>query len=339
MATEVFVFENGAVRTGATLEEAARLIAAPAPGALVWVDCDARTPEIEAFGAGPLGLHRLTQEDLWADREAPKVEAFPGYLFVLFHAVRLGEAPAAAATKGARQGKRTVELVVTEVDALLGQGWLFTHHPSLPAVAEVRAEMARHPEALARGPHVLLHALLDRVVDLHAPLLDAVDRSIEALEDDSLRQRPPRSALRRLLDLRRLLHRLRRSAVHQREVLYRLARGDFERLPKDALPFFRDVHDHYVRIADLLDDDRDMLASVFEAWMSTHSFRMNEIMKLLTLMSTIMMPLTFIAGVFGMNFKFMPELQWEYGYPMAWALMAGVAGGLLLWFKRRGWFE
>jgi magnesium transporter len=335
----VFIFENGAVRTGASLEEAARLVATPVPGALVWVDCDARTPEVEAFTADVLRLHRLTQEDIWADREAPKVEAFPGYLFVLFHAVRLAEAAAGVPQKGARQVKRTADLVVSEVDSLLGPGWLFTHHPGLPVVAEVRAEMTRHPEALARGPHVLLHALIDRVVDLHAPLLDGIDRSIESLEDDSLRQRPPRSALRRLLDLRRLLHRLRRSAVHQREELYRLARGDFERIPKDALPFFRDVHDHYVRIADLLDDDRDMLASVFEAWMSTHSFRMNEIMKLLTLMSTIMMPLTFIAGVYGMNFKVMPELQWQYGYPLAWTLMAGIAGGLLLWFRKRGWFD
>jgi magnesium transporter len=339
MSLEVFLFENGVVRTGGTLADAARVIKAPTPGALVWIDCTSRAPEHEAFLSEVLQLHRLTQEDLWEDREAPKVEAFPGYLFVLFHAVRLTEPPLSKAKDVRPVNRAAASLVVSEIDCALGPGWLFTHHAGLPLVAEVREEMARHPEALARGPHVLLHALLDRAVDLHAPLLDGLDRSIEALEDESLRQRPPRSALRRLLDLRRLLHRLRRSAVHQREVLYRLARGDFERLPKDSLPFFRDVHDHYVRIADLLDDDREMLASVFEAWMSTHSFRMNEIMKLLTLMSTIMMPLTFIAGVYGMNFQVMPELHWRYGYAYAWGLMGAVAGGLLLWFKKRGWFD
>ena len=108
MATQILLFENGAVRTGASLEEAARLVSKPSPGALVWIDCDARTPQIDALLSGPLGVHRLTQEDLWADREAPKAEAFPGYLFVLFHAVRLVE-PAPSAKPGSKEqrAKRT----------------------------------------------------------------------------------------------------------------------------------------------------------------------------------------------------------------------------------------
>lgn len=336
MEPRILLLDAGRVRLDATLADAAAAVGRP--GATVWVDAVERSDAVERFAREVLRLHRLTEEDIWAAREAPKVEQFEGYLFLLAHGVRLAEAPPDR-DAAARKPRKAPAVELAELDLVLGPNWLFTHHPGLALVDEVRAEMARHEETLARGPHVLLHALLDRLVDLHFPILDAFDRAIEQLEDDALRPRPPKAALRRLLDLRRVLHRLRRSAVHQREVLLRLARGDFARIPKDAQPFFRDVYDHFARVADLLDDDRDMLASVFEAWMSTHSNRMNEIMKVLTLISTIMLPLTFIAGVYGMNFEHMPELKAHWGYPAVLGLMAATAGGLLLWFRKRGWFE
>jgi magnesium transporter len=359
VTTRVLLLEDGRVRLDATLADAAAALGRPRT--LVWIDCDCRSDEVHRFAEQTLKLHPLTLEDLWETRESPKVEQFDEYLYVVAHGARLtgarngarnGTRHEARSVDGAgersggdgnggggRKGRGVPVAEEVEIDLVLGAGWLLTHHPSLPFVDEVRAEMARHVETLARGGHVLLHALLDRLVDLYAPVLDAFDRSIEQLEDVALRARPPRSALRRLLDLRRALHRLRRSAVHQREVLLRLARGDFSRIPREAQPFFRDIFDHFARVADLFDDDREMLANVFEAWMSTHSNRMNEIMKVLTLISTIMLPLTFIAGVYGMNFERMPELKWDLGYPAVLGVMAVTAGALLLWFRRRGWFE
>ncbi|MBS2021120.1 MAG: magnesium/cobalt transporter CorA [Deltaproteobacteria bacterium] len=335
MGTRILIFDGQKARPQADLNDARAALGRP--GVLVWIDLDERTSELERFLDQDLKLHPLTQEDLWTAREAPKLEQFPHYLLALVHGARVAEQPGASGDAARIRTQSDVPQV--ELDCVLGDNWLLTHHPPLPLVREVQDELVRHPEALAKGPHVMLHAVLDRLVDLHLPLLDAFDRAIEGLEEDALKPRPPRSTLRRVLDLRRVLHRLRRSAVHQREVLLKLARGDAERIPKDALPFFRDVYDHYARVADLLEDDRDMLANVSEAWMSTASLRMNEIMKVLTLISTLMLPVTFIAGVYGMNFEGIPELKWRYGYLYAWGLMAGTAGGLLWWFKRRGWFD
>ena len=122
-------------------------------------------------------------------------------------------------------------------------------------------------------------------------------------------------------------------------MLLRISRGEFKQIPAEELPFFRDVHDHAVRISDLVDDARDMLGSVLEAHLSMVSNRLNEVMKVLTMIATVFLPVSFIAGVYGMNFEHMPELHWRYGYLMAWLAMLLTAGGLVMWFRRRGWFD
>ena len=126
-------------------------------------------------------------------------------------------------------------------------------------------------------------------------------------------------------------------SIHQREILLRLSRGELDEIPEETLPFFRDVYDHFLRINDIAEGYRDLVTSSLDAYLSVQSNRMNEIMKTLTLMSTVMLPLTFIVGLYGMNFKHMPELDWTWGYPAALGLMVIVAGAILLWFRRRGW--
>jgi magnesium transporter len=134
-----------------------------------------------------------------------------------------------------------------------------------------------------------------------------------------------------------MLQGLRRMSIHQREILMRLARGDFEEIPRDVVPFFRDVHDHFMRITDLLESFRDLVGSALEAYLTVQGNRMGEVMKTLTLISTVMLPLTFVVGLYGMNFKHMPELSWLYGYPFALCLMGTIVIGILWWFRRRGW--
>jgi magnesium transporter len=141
----------------------------------------------------------------------------------------------------------------------------------------------------------------------------------------------------RILAFKRRLQELRRMSIHQREILLRVARGEFDEIPADALPFFRDVYDHFLRINDIAEGYRDLVSSALDAYLSVQSNRMNEIMKTLTLMSTVMLPLTFIAGVYGMNFKHMPELEWVWGYPAALGLMVSVVVAIGLWFHHRGW--
>ncbi len=146
-----------------------------------------------------------------------------------------------------------------------------------------------------------------------------------------------RAVLLRILAFKRRLQELRRMGIYQREILLRISRGEFDEIPTDALPFFRDVYDHFLRINDIAEGYRDLVTSALDAYLSVQSNRMNEIMKTLTLMSTVMLPLTFIVGLYGMNFKHMPELEWVWGYPGAIGFMIVVASSIMLWFRHRGW--
>jgi magnesium transporter len=186
----------------------------------------------------------------------------------------------------------------------------------------------------------LAHALLDRAVDRYMPVIDQLDAEIEQLENEVLDRagtRRGRKVLAQILAFKRRLQELRRMSIHQREILLRVSRGEFDEIPAESLPFFRDVYDHFLRINDIAEGYRDLVSSALDAYLSVQSNRMNEIMKTLTLMSTMMLPLTFIVGLYGMNFKHMPELDWVWGYPGALGLMVVVAGSILLWFRRRGW--
>jgi magnesium transporter len=223
---------------------------------------------------------------------------------------------------------------------VIGPHWLVTHDPSGMVSDDVGTELDHSSRVMAKGIAWLAHALLDRAVDRYMPVIDQLDAEIEQLENDVLDKAGTpsgRTVLMRILSFKRRLQELRRMSIHQREILLRLSRGELDEIPPDALPFYRDVYDHFLRINDIAEGYRDLVTSALDAYLSVQSNRMNEIMKTLTLMSTVMLPLTFIVGLYGMNFKHMPELEWAWGYPGAIALMVVVAGSILLWFRHRGW--
>jgi magnesium transporter len=194
------------------------------------------------------------------------------------------------------------------------------------------------PVACQRGPAFLLHQILDQVVDFYSPVLDDFDDRIDKLEDDIFTlRRPNNEILSEIMDLKRSVLRLRSISGKQMDILHRMSRGEFALIPEDMRPFYRDVYDHLVRVVDLADSYRDLISGSLEAYLSVVSNRLNEIMKVLTIFSAVMLPLTFIAGVYGMNFDNMPELHSRYGYYGAWIFMVVVAVGMLLFFKKRGW--
>lgn len=294
----------------------------------LWVELEARTPDKDAILTDVFGLHPLTVEDIWAESSSPKVDVFDGYTYVIIHGLQ--------ATSGVH------DLSLVELDVVLGKNFLVTHDSSQWVSKDLQAELDRSPRLMCKGLVWLMHALLDRAVDHYMPLVDQLDTEIEQLETEVLAKAgTPRGTkvLSRILSFKRALQSMRRMSIHQRETLLRLARGEVDAIPKDALPFFRDVYDHFLRIGDMVDGYRDLVTSALDAYLSVQSNRMNEIMKTLTLMSTVMLPLTFIAGVYGMNFKTMPELEWLYGYPYALGLMLSVAVAILLWFRRKGWIR
>ncbi len=291
---------------------------------MVWIELEQKDHACDVLLAKQLELHPLTIEDIWATRSQPKLEDYDNYLYVIIHGIKAA-------------GHGVVRLI--ELDIVIGPTYVITHDPE-HLVDGVRAEIERSPKLLAKGPAWIAHAILDHAVDRYLPVIDDLDAQIEALENAVLsragtKQGPP--ILRRILRFKRTLLMLRRMSIHQREILLRLSRGEFDEIPREMVPFYRDVYDHFLRVNDLIESYRDLVTSALEAYLSVQSNRMNEIMKTLTLISTVMLPITFIAGVYGMNFKHMPELRWWFGYPIALSVMAMIAAGCLAWFWRKGW--
>ena len=231
-------------------------------------------------------------------------------------------------------------LATVEIDLVIGPNWLVTHDPAGVVSDDIRTDLDHSARIMAKGIAWLAHAILDRAVDRYLPVIDQLDTEIEQLENDVLDHAGTprgRSVLMRILAFKRRLQELRRMSIHQREILLRLSRGEIDEIPADALPFYRDVYDHFLRINDIAEGYRDLVTSSLDAYLSVQSNRMNEIMKTLTLISTVMLPLTFIVGLYGMNFKHMPELDSVWGYPAVLGLMVVVATSILLWFRHRGW--
>ncbi len=321
MATKIHVRTAEGLRTGADLSEVPRLVS---EGAMFWLDIEGDEPAVRELLHRELGLHALAVEDIFQERIIPKVEDYGEYLYVVVHGI--------ACEHDDPEDLRTVE-----VDLVLSQRWVVSHHAGgMAATEEVLEECRRNPRLFDKGPGFVAHAIMDHVVDYYVPVIDAFDRYVDEVES-AVVENPRKATLQRIFRLKRSLQRLRRIAMHQREVLLRLSRGEFDQIPERALPFFRDIHDHFVRVSDLADGYRELLSGALDAYLSVVSNRMNEVMKTLTLVATIMLPLTFIAGIYGMNFEHMPELHWRYGYPFALGLMLVVAVGMGLWFRYKRW--
>jgi magnesium transporter len=308
----------------ATLAEA---LAAIRAGKATWIDLAGRSDENELLlGPDGLQIHPLIIEDVFTDAARPKVEDYQDYVYVRFHAP-LGV--------DADSNPETLDLL--EIDIILGQTYVVTHHAQdSKALDAVWNEVTRSGRALQKGAAWLAHAVLDRVVDDYIPLLDGMDEELDDLEREVLAD-TGKEVLQRVFSVKRKLQQLRRVSIHQKEVLYRLSRGEFDEIPAPLIPFFRDIYDHFVRVTDLAESYRDLIAGTFEAHLSVQSNKMNAIMKTLTLAATVFMPLTFIAGVYGMNFEHMPELKEVWGYPLALAVMLVIALAIMLFYRRKRW--
>jgi len=293
--------------------------------AVIWVDMEAPTEADERVLLDVFKFHPLTVEDCRENRHYPKIEEFEGYLYFIIHGVTADISP---------ERFNTIEL-----DGFLGRNYVITyHHEMFRSINNVKQLLRTTPVACQRGTAFLLHQILDQVVDYYSPVLDDFDDRIDKLEDDIFTlRRPNNMILSEIMDLKRSVLRLRRISGKQMDILHRMSRGEFALITEDMRPFYRDVYDHLVRVVDLAESYRDLISGSLEAYLSVVSNRLNEIMKVLTIFSAIMLPLTFIAGVYGMNFENMPELHSRYGYYAVWVIMLVVAVAMLLFFRARGW--
>ncbi len=295
------------------------------PSAVIWVDMESPGETEERVLLDVFKFHPLTVEDCRENRHYPKIEEFHGYIYFIVHGVTADTSP---------DRFNTIEL-----DGFLGPNYVITyHHEMFRSINNVKQLLRTTPVACQRGAAFLLHQILDQIVDFYSPVLDDFDERIDKLEDDIFTlQRPNNEILSEIMDLKRSVLRLRRISSKQMDILHRMSRGEFSLIPEEMRPFYRDVYDHLVRVVDLAENYRDLISGSLEAYLSVVSNRLNEIMKVLTIFSAVMLPLTFIAGVYGMNFDNMPELHSKYGYYAVWIIMAAVAIAMLLFFKRRGW--
>jgi magnesium transporter len=322
---DIFLYHDGSddVEEGFTVEQLPSLL--KQEHLVIWVDMEAPTEADDRVLLDIFRFHPLTVEDCRATRHHPKVEEFPDYIYFILHAVRTNSSP---------ERFNTVEL-----DGYLGRNFVVTyHHETFPSIDKVKQSVRVTPVTCQRGAPFLLHQIIDHIVDDYLPVMDDFDERVNALEDNifSIR-RPNDEILEEILALKRSLLRVKRISSKQLEVLYRMSHGQFQLITGAALPFFRDIFDHLVRVTDLAENYRDLISGSLDAYLSVVSNRLNEIMKVLTIFSAVMLPLTFIAGVYGMNFDNMPELHSRYGYYSVWAIMVLVAFAMLIFFWARGW--
>jgi len=274
------------------------------------------------------GLHHLTLEDLVHVDQRPKLELFPSYAFVVSRMVYLDD-----------------ELVTEQLGLLFGDGFVLTVQEGRPGdnLDPVRSRL-RHNigHVRAEGPGYLAYAILDAVVDHYFPVLEQYGDRLDELEDEVLGA-SAHNLVTRIHDVKRDLLVLRRAITPQRDGIARLGLADSDLINERTRLHLRDVSDHTEQLIDLLDSYREVASSLIEMHLSLAGHRMNEVMKVLTVIGSLFIPLTFITGVYGMNFNphtspwNMPELGARYGYPLVLAAMALVTAGLLLFFYRRGW--
>lgn len=322
---EILVYRKGEqkITESATLEQLPTLLQDESN--VIWVDMESPGETEERVLLDVFRFHPLTVEDCRENRHYPKIEEFPGYLYFIVHGVTANTNP---------DRFNTIEL-----DGFLGRNYVITyHHDTFRSINNVKQLLRTSPVSCQRGPAFLLHQILDQVVDYYSPVLDDFDQRIDEIEQEIYGlKRPNNQILAQIQDLKRSVLRLRRISTKQMDILLRMSRGEFGLIPEEMRPFYRDVYDHLVRVVDLSESYRDLISGSLEAYLSVVSNRMNEIMKVLTIFSAIMLPLTFIAGVYGMNFDNMPELHSRFGYYATLIVMATVAIGMLIFFWRRGW--
>jgi len=292
---------------------------------VTWINVDGvhDAAVIEKLGTH-FGLHPLILEDIMTTSQRPKMEDLGDYVYLVLQMAEFGT----------NDGKIAME----QMSLVFGKNFVLSFQEEPGDTFDPVRERIRKGKGRIRkmGPDYLAYALLDAVVDDYFIVLERLGERIECLEDELVAD-PRRQTLNTIHELKREMLLLRKSIWPLREAISRLERAESPLVMKETGIFLRDVYDHVIQIIDNIETYRDMLSGMLDIYLSSLSNRMNEVMKFLTIIGTIFIPLTFLAGVYGMNFKFMPELGWRWGYFLIWGVMVAVGVSLLVYFKRKKW--
>lgn len=290
---------------------------------VVWVDVLRPTEDDYAMLAREFRFHPLALEDCRHAHQRPKIDEYKGYYYmVLYEASIVG---------------RRKSLELNELNLFLGTDYLVTFHRNpLRAIDTAARLWTEWEERVSSGAGLLAYLLIDAVIDEYLPLLDDMSDRIDDIEDAIFESFDPESIREIFLIKKQLLY-LRRTVVPLRDVFNTLLRREQPLFPREIHIYFQDVFDHVIRVADLIDTLREMLVSTMDAYLSLSGNRMNIVMKRLTSISTILMSMTLVAGIYGMNFEFMPELKWHYGYVVSLLAMAVIGIAIFVYLRYIDW--
>ncbi len=291
------------------------------PSTCVWVDMEGESPDALEAVARQFALHPVTIEDLQHRNQRPKLEEFDAYVFVVVHGLKLV------------QGE---EVPTEEFDIALGRNWVLSaHEGSSELIKRVYDQVVAAPKALDGGPSFILYRISDLLVDSYFPALEGLGEEIDVLEDDVV-QRPTKERLHRIFVLKRTLVHLRKLVSPQREVYNALSRRDYPYIDPKSAAYFRDIHDHLIQTNEIVESYRDLVSNLLDVYLATISNRLSEVMRRLTIIATIFMPLGFITGFFGMNFTGIPY-GWNWLLGGTILAVAIVPLAMLVWFISSGW--
>jgi magnesium transporter len=292
---------------------------------LLWIDAKDPTDEDLQLLQHEFGFHPLAIEDVAQAHQRPKIDLYDGYVFLIFYCVSRYE--------------RDQPVHATQLGLFVGPNYVVTiHEGDIPLFAEIKERWQRNQELIAaHDAAILTYTILDAIVDEYFPLIDEISEEIEDIEE-VLFGHFDRSAQQRIFQLKKELLRIRRVVAPERDVLNILVRRDTPIFSESAILYFQDVYDHIIRVTDAIDTYRDLMSSALDSYLSIASNRLNEVMKMLTGWSIILMTVTLVASIYGMNFVHMPELKWHYGYAYALGLMLTLGGVLAMYFRRKNYF-
>lgn len=320
----VLEYERDAIEAYDTLSMG-ELIERKRPDTVTWVTVTGLhdVGPIEAMGQH-FGIHPLVLEDILNTHQRPKFEEFDDYLFIVLKSLRFDQ--------------QAETVAYEQISLLLLEGFVFTFKEKSDETFEpIRLRLMNgHSHFRSHAGDYLAYALLDTIVDQYFVFQDSLDQALDALEDEVL-ESPTPDTLARIQRLKREMVLVKRGIAPLRELLSTLVRSETSLIRESTKVYLRDVYDHALRVAESFESYRDLLSGFLDVYLSNISNKMNEVMKVLTVFAAIFIPLTFIAGIYGMNFEHMPELKWVWAYPLLWVGFLTIAGGLLLYFKRKKW--
>jgi magnesium transporter len=291
---------------------------------LLWVDMEDVTDKDTELLSDVFCFHPLAVADCVSkDIHPPKIDDFDDYLFIIVHGINY------------RIESEVVE--TTELALFLGKNYVITSHDvPMMSVSSMLDRVRKDGRLMRRGADFFVHDLIDALVDNIMPTINGMDEKNDQLEAEALHE-PKRETLMSIMQLKRSTLALTRVMLPQREIMNGLSRGEYALISERAQIYYRNIYDHLVRIEMLTLGLRDMVESVLSTYLSSVSNHMNEVMKVLTIIATIFIPLTFITGIYGMNFANMPELEWRYGYFVILIVMAVIGISLVVYFRKRRW--